>query len=167
MTVTAVNYAKALKELSISEEALQDTREIFREVPRLGESLENPLVPFETKSRIIDRVIPVEMKNFVKVVCRHHKVELLEEIFRDYDELCREDAGVIRAVMQYVTPPADAQLEGIKAFLCREFQAQKAEIEMKEDRSLIGGFILQAGGREYDWSLRGRYRKLEQKLTRR
>ena len=63
--------------------------------------------------------------------------------------------------------PADAQLEGIKAFLCREFQARKAEIEMKEDRSLIGGFILQAGGREYDWSLRGRYRKLEQKLTRR
>ena len=138
MTVTAVNYAKVLKELSISEEAIQDTREIFREVPRLGESLENPLVPFETKSRIIDRVIPEKMKNFVKVVCRHHKVELFEEIFRDYDELCREDAGVIRAVMHYVTPPADAQLEGIKAFLCREFQARKAEIEMKEDRSLIG-----------------------------
>ena len=39
MTVTAVNYAKVLKELSISEEAIQDTREIFREVPRLGESL--------------------------------------------------------------------------------------------------------------------------------
>ena len=83
MTVTAVNYAKVLKALSISEEAIQDTREIFREVPRLGESLENPLVPFETKSRIIDRVIPEEMKNFVKVVCRHHKVELFEEIFRD------------------------------------------------------------------------------------
>ena len=167
MTVTAVNYAKALNELSVSGESIQDTREIFREVRELTESLENPLVPFETKSRIIDRVIPEEMRNFIKVVCRHHKIELLEEIFSDYDALCREQAGILHAVMWYVTPPQDAQLNGIKAFLCREFQAQEAEIEMKEDKSLIGGFILQAGGREYDWSLRGRYRKLEQKLTRR
>ena len=58
MTVTAVNYAKVLKELSVSEKSIQDTREIFREVRELTESLENPLVPFESKSRVIDRVIP-------------------------------------------------------------------------------------------------------------
>ena len=52
-------------------------------------------------------------------------------------------------------------------FYAGEFGAQKAEIEMIEDKSLIGGFVLLAGGSEYDWSLRGRYRKLEQKLTRR
>ena len=167
MTVTAVNYAKTLYELSVPAEAVQTTKEIFREVPGLKESLANPLVSCEAKSRVMDRVIPDEMKNFIKVACKHRNISLLEEIFEDYDELCREDAGVIRAVMQYVTPPADAQLEGIKAFLCREFQAQKAEIEMIEDKSLIGGFVLLAGGSEYDWSLRGRYRKLEQKLTRR
>ena len=167
MTVTAVNYAKVLKELSVSEKSIQDTREIFREVRELTESLENPLVPFESKSRVIDRVIPEDMKNFVKVVCKHHETGLLEEIFEDYDELCRKQAGIMKAVMWYVNLPKPEQLEGIKAFLCREFQVQEAEIEMKEDKSLIGGFILQAGGREYDWSLRGRYRKLEQKLTRR
>ena len=69
--------------------------------------------------------------------------------------------------MRYVTAPKDAQLDGIRAFLCREFGAQKAEIEMIEDKSLIGGFILQADGREFDWSMRGRYRMLQQKLTRR
>ena len=58
MTATAVNYAKTLYELSVSTEAVQTTKEIFREVPGLAESLENPLVPFEAKSRVIDRVIP-------------------------------------------------------------------------------------------------------------
>ena len=167
MTVTAVNYAKTLYELSVPAEAVQTTKEIFREVPGLKESLANPLVSFEAKSRVIDRVIPDEMKNFIKVACKHRNISLLEEIFEDYDELCRKQAGITKAVMWYVTLPKPEQLEGIKAFLCREFQVQKAEIEMKEDKSLIGGFILQAGGREYDWSLRGRYRKLEQKLTRR
>ena len=60
MTATAVNYAKTLYELSVSTEVVQTTKEIFREVPGLAESLENPLVPFEAKSRVIDRVIPDE-----------------------------------------------------------------------------------------------------------
>lgn len=167
MTVTAVNYAKVLDELSISKEAIQSTREIFREVPGLTKSLENPLVPFDTKCRVIDRVIPQEMGKYIKIVCKHQKVEDLEEIFEAYDELCRKEAATIKAVMRYVTLPQETQLEGIKTFLCREFQAKNAEIEMKEDKSLMGGFILQAGGREYDWSLKGRYRRLEQKLTRR
>ena len=33
MTATAVNYAKTLYELSVSTEAVQTTKEIFREVP--------------------------------------------------------------------------------------------------------------------------------------
>lgn len=41
MTATAVNYAKTLYELSVSTEAVQTTKEIFREVPGLAESLEN------------------------------------------------------------------------------------------------------------------------------
>ena len=167
MTVTAVNYAKTLYDLSVSREVIQNTKEIFREVPELTQSLENPLVPFETKAKVIDRVIPEEMRNFIKVICKHHRTDLLEEIFEDYEELCRQHENTVHAVMRYVTAPKKAQLDGIKAFLCREFKAQKAEIEMIEDKSLIGGFVLLAGGREYDWSLRGRYRKLEQKLTRR
>ena len=167
MTATAVNYAKTLYELSVPTEAVQTTKEIFREVPGLSESLENPLVPFEEKSRVIDRVMPDEMKNFIKVTCKHRNIALLEEIFEDYEEICRKEKKILHAVMRYVTKPKDEQLKGIKAFLCREFQATDAEIEMIEDKSLIGGFILQADGREFDWSMRGRYRMLQQKLTRR
>ena len=167
MTATAVNYAKTLYELSVSTEAVQTTKEIFREVPGLSESLENPLVPFEEKSRVIDRVIPDEMKNFIKITCKHRNIALLEEIFEDYEEICRREKKILHAVMRYVTKPQDEQLKGIKAFLCREFQATDAEIEMIEDKSLIGGFILLADGREFDWSMRGRYRMLQQKLTRR
>ena len=31
--------------------------------------------------------------------------------------------------------------------------------------SLMGGFILSAGGKEYDYSVQGRLNRLEQKLT--
>ena len=49
MTVTAVNYAKTLYDLSVSRKVIQNTKEIFRKVPELAQSLKNPLVPFEIK----------------------------------------------------------------------------------------------------------------------
>ena len=123
MTVTAVNYAKVLKELSVSEKSIQDTREIFREVRELTESLENPLVPFESKSRIIDRVIPEDMKNFVKVVCKHHETGLLKEIFEDYDELCRKQAGITKAVMWPCQ--SRSSLKASKHFCAVNFRCRK------------------------------------------
>ena len=167
MTTAAVNYAKVLYGMPVSITTVQETENLFQENPELTQCLGNPLVSFEAKSRIIDRTVPQDMRSFVKVACRYHKTDLFDEIFNEYQELCRKDAGVLQPVLICVTPPGDEQLEGIRNFLCREFQVQKVEIRIIEDKSLIGGFILQAGGKEYDWSLRGRCRRLEQKLTRR
>ena len=167
MTTAAVNYAEVLYELSVPQSSVREVKELIGKAPEFPEALKNPLVSFKEKERVIDRLLPEEIRNFVKIVCRHHKAELLKEILDDYEELCRKQQGILTAVLRYVTPPKEEQLENIRGFLCREFHAQKADIRLIEDKSLIGGFILQAEGTECDWSLRGRYRKLEQKLTRR
>ena len=39
------------------------------------------------------------------------------------------------------------------------------KIQIVEDTSLLGGFILHVENDEYDWSLKGRLTRLEQKLT--
>ena len=167
MTTAAVNYAEVLYELSVPQSSVEEAKELMRKAPEFLEALKNPLISFKEKERVIDRLLPEEVRNFVKTVCRHHKAGILKEILDEYEELCRKQQRILTAVLRYVTPPKEEQLENIRGFLCREFHAQKADIRLIEDKSLIGGFILQAGGMEYDWSLRGRYRKLEQKLTRR
>lgn len=165
MTAATDNYAEVLCELGISEESIQDTRKIFKESPEFCAVLSNPTIAWKTKCRVIDRVIPEEMRSFVKVVVRHHKSEMIDSIFEDYENLCKKQKGVIRAVLRYVVPPNDTQLEGFRSFLCREFKAQSAEITLQEDPGLLGGFILKAGDVEYDRSFQGRFRKLEQQLT--
>lgn len=167
MTTTSINYAEVLNELSVPESSVKETEEIFQNTSELQKILENPLVDFHAKERVIDRILPVEMRNFVKTVCRHNKAELLTEIFDAYRELKWRQKGILKAVLKYVTPPREEQLEGIREFLCREFHMQKADIQLTEDKSLIGGFVLLADGQEYDWSLRGRFRRMEQRLTRR
>ena len=66
MTETSINYAKALYELSVPEEAVLETEKIFRSTPQLKGALENPLVSLKEKEHVIDRVFPQEMKNFLK-----------------------------------------------------------------------------------------------------
>ena len=153
MTETSINYAKALYELSVPEEAVLETEKIFRSTPQLKGALENPLVSLKEKEHVIDRVFPQEMKNFLKVTCKYQKISSI------YD--------ILEAVLTYVTKPEEAQKEKMEDFLRREFGAKEVILTLREDKSLIGGFILSAGDKEFDWSLRGRYNNLRQKLTRR
>ena len=152
MTETSINYAKALYGLSVPGEAICETGRIFKNTPEIGKMLENPLVSLKEKEQVIERVFPQEMKSF-----------LLEA----YDAYSREQKGILKAELLYVTRPAEEQENKMKEFLRSQFSAREVELTLTEDKSLVGGFVLRAGDREYDWSLIGRYKKLKQKLTRR
>ncbi len=91
MTTAAVNYAKVLYGMPVSITTVQETENLFQENPELTQCLGNPLVSFEAKSRIIDRTVPQDMRSFVKVACRYHKTDLFDEIFNEYQELCRKE----------------------------------------------------------------------------
>ena len=167
MTETSINYAKALYELSVPEEAVLETEKIFRSTPQLKGALENPLVSLKEKEHVIDRVFPQEMKNFLKVTCKYQKISSIYDILEAYGDYSRQQNGILKAVLTYVTKPEEAQKEKMEDFLRREFGAKEVILTLREDKSLIGGFILSAGDKEFDWSLRGRYNNLRQKLTRR
>ena len=167
MTETSINYAKALYELSVPEEAVLETEKIFRSTPQLNGTLENPLVSLKEKEHVIDRVFPQEMKNFLKVTCIYQKIIIFYDSLEAYGDYSRKQKGILKAVLTYVTKPEEAQKEKMEDFLRREFGAKEVILTLREDKSLIGGFILSAGDKEFDWSLRGRYNNLRQKLTRR
>lgn len=61
--------------------------------------------------------------------------------------------------------PDDAQIEKIKAYLCKKYHAKEAEIIFEKDSSLIGGFLINVNNTEFDYSMRGRLTQLKQKLT--
>lgn len=69
------------------------------------------------------------------------------------------------AVLTYVTPPTQEQLEGIQNFLKNRYQVPQVTMTLRRDPSLGGGFLLQAGMEEFDWSTKEKFRRLEQKLT--
>lgn len=162
-----IRYAKVLYELNMNREAIQKTEEIFAEVPQLRDVFSNPTIREEQKFKVIDRVFPEEIRNFLKVACRHHRMDLIGDIFKAYHQYCDEQNKILKAVLTCVEPPSEVQLNKMKAFLCEKYDAVKADIEIIQDKALLGGFVLRVGCDEFDWSLQGRLNRLEQKLTRR
>jgi F-type H+-transporting ATPase subunit delta len=162
---SAVRYARVLYELNIPNEAIQKTRELFTEVPQLQDVLVNPTIREEQKRKVIDQVFPAETRNFLKIACRYQRVDLLDDIFTAYDRYCDEQNKILKAVLSCVEPPSEVQLKEMQEFLCKKYGAQRVDVEIREDASLLGGFILHAKNDEYDWSLKGRLKRLEEKLT--
>ena len=64
------------------------------------------------------------------------------------------------ATLYCVTPPSEAQLARMKAFLAREEGDPDIEIKVEVELSLVSGFILRTESKIYDWSMYGRVEQL-------
>ena len=164
MTQTSINYGIVLYELSVPQEAAETSRRILEEVKELSKVLESPVVPFDEKEKVIGRIFPEEMKNFLCVVCKYAHAALLPEIFQAYQDYYNEQPKILTADLHCVAPPTEEQLEGIRKFLLKKYQMQDAKIRIIKDESLVGGFLIRTRDQEFDYSLKGRINALQQKL---
>ncbi len=167
MTQTVINYARVLYELQISDEIIMEAETYFRNVPELKDALTNPVIPLNEKYAVIEDLFTDQMKNFLKMVCKNGRMRQIREIFEVYETYSKSQRKILQATLIYVTEPTKEQEEKFKVFLKERYECRDVELKLLEDRELIGGFVLRAGEREFDWSIRGRIKQLEQKLIRR
>ena len=71
-----------------------------------------------------------------------------------------------KATLRYAaTAPTLEQINSIKAVLSKNLQNEEVEIEAILDPSVGGGFIVNCGNFEYDWSDQGRAKQLRAELN--
>ena len=164
-SLAALRYAEVLYQLKVPEEAIDETKRLWEVSEELPEVLSNPAVSKEQKHGIIDRIFPKEMTGFLKVLVDHEKAGNPEEIFQGYEEKKQAAEGIVTAVLRYTTLPLEEQKEKMEAWIKKTMHAGKVSWVLEEDASLLGGFILSIGDKEYDYSVQGRLNRLEEKLT--
>lgn len=165
MSQISHNYATVLYELHVPKEAITFTDEILSSHPILFDALKNPTIPCNQKYNVIDRIFPIEMRNFLKVLCFHHSAALLPEILKDYTAYSHQQEGILDAVLTYTVKPDEVTTNRIKEVLKTKYQKQDVNLTMKKDSTLLGGFLIHANGEELDYSMYGRLKRLQQKLT--
>ncbi|MDD4371808.1 MAG: ATP synthase F1 subunit delta [Anaerostipes sp.] len=163
----AVTYGKVLLELNISESSINESKEIFIENPDLIEVFENPRIYEEEKNRVIEQLFPKEIQNYLKTMIVNQDVDCVLDAISQWEEINREKKHGILAVYRYVTKPSESQISRIKEYLKKEYKAEHVELQMIEDATLIGGFILQVKDRVIDRSTKGKLRNMRQNIVRR
>ncbi|MGN0394380.1 MAG: ATP synthase F1 subunit delta [Coprococcus sp.] len=165
MTQKTVNYAEVLYQLGIEPDVVVKTNQLIKDNPALSDALTSPLVDKGAKKKIIDRIFPQQICNYLKVLCENDGIVMISQVCDEYMKLKSEKAGILQATLYYVTPPTEEQKKGIEKFLCKEYKKDSVELLMVKQEELIGGFVIRTGDHEYDWSILGRYNSLRQKLV--
>ncbi|MBU3804833.1 MAG: ATP synthase F1 subunit delta [Candidatus Cellulosilyticum pullistercoris] len=164
MTQLDANYGKVLFQLRPSTEVIGRMKELLLNHKELLAALDNPSIKAKEKHAVIDKLFDPEVKNFLKVLCDNNYVSHIGEILIAYDDLVLESKNMIRATLSFVTKPSDAQLTGIKDMICKKYNKEGVLLDLKEDPSLVGGFILNVGDVEYDRSVKGKLLDMQKRL---
>ena len=162
MISTALEYAKRLRELNIPGDIVGQTGDIFKAVPQVKLDFESPAVSLSAKHNVIEKVFPLQIRDFLKVLCDNGDVYLWDDICTAYREVSPEKKEEFVVTLSYVTAPTDEQLQNIRNFVQKKYNREDMVFETKEDPSLGGGFIIRAGNEVYD---NGRMKQFADKLS--
>ncbi|MDF2539709.1 MAG: synthase delta chain [Herbinix sp.] len=165
MTKSAFHFAKVLLELNITDKCIQESKDMILANQELQDALSNPAVKKSEKHAVIDRIFAGEIRSFLKVISDRDAFFMAEQIFDAYESVLLQSKNMIKATFSFVTKPDSDQLIGIKEMLCTKFRKADVLLELQEDPSLIGGFVITVDNIVIDNSIKGSINNLYKTLV--
>ena len=150
------DYAQQLYKMHVPNSEIEETSRIFEVLPETASQLSDPTVPLENRLAIIDSIFPTEVRDILKVLCQNGLLSSWMDIADEYQRISEEESTKLSVRLRYVTKPEEEQLKRIRSFVYNKYYTRNIEMRLEEDASLGGGFILEVGNDQYDWSTKGR-----------
>ena len=150
------DYAQQLYKMHVPNSEIEETSRIFEVLPETASQLSDPTVPLENRLAIIDSIFPTEVRDILKVLCQNGLLSSWMDIADEYRRVSEEESTKLSVRLRYVTKPEEEQLKRIRTFVYNKYHTRNIEMKLEEDASLGGGFILEVGNDQYDWSTKGR-----------
>ncbi len=160
----AINYAKILDSLNVVKADLDAAKKLLFNCKELMEVLENPAIKKKEKESVIDEIFDPEIAKFIKLLCENQMIQVFAEIMEAYDEIVFEHNNTLKAKLIYAVKPEDDKLAQIKSMLCEKYKKTDVFLELEEDASLIGGYVLYVGDTEYNKSIKGALSEMQKTL---
>lgn len=158
-------YVTALLKANVSADDIDKTDSVIKVAPEVSEILDNPAVSHDEKAAAVNELFPASVREFLLSVAENQEIASFAEIAKAYHEALDKKNNIATATVTCVTEPSDEQLDGLKAFVCKETGAADAKIELVKDPSIIGGFIIQVGNKQYDRSLKSKLSSIKEEVT--
>lgn len=155
-------------------EALLEFRSFVEDVlnknPEFAGIVSSATVSREDKVRLIDRVLAGRASdlfvNFLRVLARHERLDLLPIILRQFELRHEIRSGQKRVQVTSAKPLSDSEFAAVREQL-KSVLPFEPIIETAVDPEILGGLRIRVGDTVYDGSLRGRLKQLRHRLRER
>jgi F-type H+-transporting ATPase subunit delta len=173
-TRAAIRYAKAILEIADSKKSAAEVSADMALIAttiagnlELHSFIQNPLIKTDTKKDVVLEVfasVNAVTKSLFHLLLENKRFEILEAIASEYNNLFDIMNGVEVAKVTTAIP-MDAVLEAKILAKIATFSNKKITIENTVDPSIIGGFILRIGDKQYNASIANRLQVLKRELS--
>jgi len=163
----AARYAQAVFDLAKDSKALDAVEQDFakfsaawRESADLREAARSPLIEPQDKARALTAVAAKlgasELgRNLIGVAALNRRASDLPGIFSAYRALVARERGARQVEIISARPLGEAEKSAIIEGLKQQLGA-RVEAETSVDASLIGGFVVRVGSRQFDASVKSK-----------
>ncbi|TGD58675.1 ATP synthase F1 subunit delta [Flavobacterium humi] len=173
-TRAAIRYAKAILDMATSKSAANEVSQDMTLIAttikgnaELDTFIQNPTIKVEVKESALLEVF-ASVNNVTKglfhLLLENKRFEILEPIAIEYNKLFDQANGIEVAKVTTaiaITPELEAKVMA----KINEFSNKKVTIENIVDPSIIGGFILRIGDKQYNASVANRLQVLKRELS--
>ena len=174
MSRAAIRYAKAILETAVSSgkanQVNEDMKSIIAAVDSsadLKDFLASPIIKSDLKMNALTEVfgsVQAETKSLFRLLQENKRFEILAAIATQYNTQYDEMNGV--EVANVTTAfPMTADLEAKILAKAATISTKKLTIQNTVDPSIIGGFILRIGDKQYNASVANRLQELKREFA--
>jgi F-type H+-transporting ATPase subunit delta len=173
-TQIAARYASALLQSVVERGTLTavsaDAAEVLGSLersPELAAFLAHPLVDDKTRQQTVERIFggrtDAMLIQFLQLMARRRRGEVIGSALRQFLRLAEERAGRGRAQVQVATALTPAQEHSLRRRLSG-LVGQEVCLEVRVDPAIIGGLVVRVGDQVYDGSLASQLRRLHRRM---
>lgn len=173
MRECSISNAKALLELELPSEQIKDIRTMVHSSKELMAFLNDPVITARQKEHVMERIgekagLDPRLVNFLKRCCVVEIADQIPQIVDCYRELLDEKNGIINGVLYYAgEADPDQLIAQATSDITRQMSGAKVKLTAVRDDSLLGGYLVRAGGVEYDKSFSGQLDRLLNRINNR
>lgn len=173
-TRVAIRYAKAVLDRANSKGVAKEVNNdmiliasIIKNNKELNDFIQNPTIKKEAKRNALLEISPninQETKGLFHLLLSNKRFEILEKIVIQYSILFDEEKNI--QVAKVTTAfPITSDIETKVLAKIKEFSNQSIIIQNIVDPTIIGGFILRLGDKQYNASIANRLKVLKREFS--
>ncbi len=169
-----VRYAKAIFLLALEKNILDTVRndielvnKTILDFDQFGAYLKSPVIKSSQKFNLVSHVFKGTIHeislNFIRLLIQHKREIYLEDIVRRFIDVYRDHKGIKSADVVTAVLLEEEVRQKLQVLLSSVYKTN-IELHVREDSSIIGGFILKVADQQYDASIASSLKRMKTAL---